>query len=139
MLQIFPSSVWFWSFRWHVDYQSFKTMAYYWKLYFGEQVSEHTLKYIESTILGIKKSVPIFLTKMVPTYLFEVGIINAKIPLTALREATILCISAIGSAEPFVKQIQKVFLSNLSLCKWEIYFNDIIGDFNKFVLFYHFI
>ncbi|XP_020230586.1 probable tetraacyldisaccharide 4'-kinase, mitochondrial isoform X2 [Cajanus cajan] len=71
-------------------------------------VSEHTLKEIESMVLGIKKSVPIFLTKMDPTYLFEVGIINAKIPLTALREATILCVSAIGSAEPFVKQIQKM-------------------------------
>lgn len=61
-------------------------------------------------VRGIKKSVPIFLTKMDPTYLFEVGIINAKIPLTALHEATVLCISAIGSAESFVKRIQKVFL-----------------------------
>jgi len=84
----------------------------------GEQVSEHTLKYIESMVLGIKKSVPIFLTKLDPTYLFEVGTINAKIPLTALHETNILCVSAIGSAEPFVKQIQKVFLlSNLSLIK----------------------
>ena len=82
------------------------------------QVSEHILKDIESTILGIKESVPIFLTKMNPTYLFEVGSINAKIPLTALHKATILCVSAIGSAEPFVKQIQKVFLlNNLSLSK----------------------
>ena len=84
----------------------------------GEQVSEHTLKDIESIVLGIEKSVPIFLIKMDPTYLFEVGTINVKILLTALHEATILCVSAIGSAEPFVKQIQKVFLlSNLSLIK----------------------
>lgn len=75
-----------------------------------EQVSEQTLKDIESMILRIKRSVSIFFTKMDPTYLFEVGTINAKIPLTALHEATILCVSAIGSAEPFVKQIQKVFL-----------------------------
>ncbi|KAG4377357.1 hypothetical protein GLYMA_18G095150v4 [Glycine max] len=71
------------------------------------QVSEHTLKDIESMVLGINKSVPIFLTKMDPTYLFEVGTINAKIPLTALHEATVLCVSAIGSAKPFVKLIQK--------------------------------
>jgi tetraacyldisaccharide 4'-kinase len=60
----------------------------------------------------IKKSVPIFFTKMDPTYLFEVGNINSKIPLTALHEAIILCVSAIGSADPFVKRIQEVFLLN---------------------------
>jgi len=60
----------------------------------------------------IKKSVPIFFTKMDPTYLFEVGNINSKILLTALHEATILCVSAIGSADPFVKRIQEVFLPN---------------------------
>ncbi|TKY46903.1 tetraacyldisaccharide 4'-kinase [Spatholobus suberectus] len=77
-------------------------------IHHADLVSEHTLKDIESMVLGIKKSVPIFLTKMDPTYLFEMGSINAKIPMTALREATILCVSAIGSAEPFVKQIQKM-------------------------------
>lgn len=98
-----------WSFR-------FASLSYYWKCTLVEQVSEHVLKDIESMILRIKRSVPIFFTKMDPTYLFEVGTINAKIPLTALHEATVLCVSAIGSAEPFVKQIQKVFLrSSFSL------------------------
>ncbi|KAI5409310.1 hypothetical protein KIW84_054931 [Lathyrus oleraceus] len=45
---------------------------------------------------------------MDPTYLFEVGNINAKILLTALHEATILCVSAIGSPEPFVKRVQEM-------------------------------
>ncbi|KAH1197396.1 putative tetraacyldisaccharide 4'-kinase, mitochondrial [Glycine max] len=76
-------------------------------IHHADLVSEHTLKDIESMVLGINKSVPIFLTKMDPTYLFEVGTINAKIPLTALHEATVLCVSAIGSAKPFVKLIQK--------------------------------
>ncbi|KAL2956546.1 hypothetical protein AAZX31_18G092300 [Glycine max] len=77
-------------------------------IHHADLVSEHTLKDIESIVLGIEKSVPIFLIKMDPTYLFEVGTINVKILLTALHEATILCVSAIGSAEPFVKQIQKM-------------------------------
>ncbi|KAJ1441350.1 Tetraacyldisaccharide 4-kinase [Sesbania bispinosa] len=77
-------------------------------IHHADLVSEHILKDIESMIQGLKKSVPMFLTKMDPTYLFEVGIINAKIPLTALHSATILCVSAIGSAEPFVKRIQKM-------------------------------
>ncbi|XP_027931189.1 probable tetraacyldisaccharide 4'-kinase, mitochondrial [Vigna unguiculata] len=77
-------------------------------IHHADLVSEHTLKDIESMILRIKRSVSIFFTKMDPTYLFEVGTINAKIPLTALHETTVLCVSAIGSAEPFVKQIQKM-------------------------------
>ncbi|KAK7305129.1 hypothetical protein VNO77_43029 [Canavalia gladiata] len=77
-------------------------------IHHADLVSGHILKDIESMVLGIKKSVPIFLTKMEPTCLFEVGTINAKIPLTTLHEATVLCVSAIGSAEPFVKQIEKM-------------------------------
>ncbi|KAK7316774.1 hypothetical protein RJT34_00485 [Clitoria ternatea] len=77
-------------------------------IHHADLVSEHILEDIESVVHGIKKSVSIFLTKMDPTYLFEVGIINAKIPLTLLQKATVLCVSAIGSAEPFVKQIQKM-------------------------------
>ncbi|KAL9319823.1 hypothetical protein ACSQ67_011662 [Phaseolus vulgaris] len=90
-------------------------------IHHADLVSEHALKDIESMILRIKRSVPIFFTKMDPTYLFEVGTINAKITLTALHEATVLCVSAIGSAEPFVKQIQKVFLhSSFSLMKYNL-------------------
>ncbi|MED6224635.1 hypothetical protein PIB30_086050 [Stylosanthes scabra] len=77
-------------------------------IHHADLVSEHIVKEIESTIRGIKESIPLFLTKMDPTYIFEVGNINAKIPLTALHKATILCVSAIGSAESFVKKIEKM-------------------------------
>ncbi|XP_027190230.1 probable tetraacyldisaccharide 4'-kinase, mitochondrial isoform X2 [Cicer arietinum] len=77
-------------------------------IHHADLVSDDVLEDIESMVQGIKKSVPIFFTKMDPTYLFEVGNINAKIPLTVLHEATILCVSAIGSAEPFVKRIQEM-------------------------------
>lgn len=106
-------------FRWLVGFEIYKNISYDTELFLGRsQVSDDTLIDIESMVKGIKKSVPIFFTKMEPTYLFEVGIIDAKIPLSALHEATILCISAIGSAESFVKRFQEVFLLyNLSLTK----------------------
>lgn len=78
------------------------------------QVSEDTLKYIKSIIQGVKVSVPMFLTRMDPSHIFDVENINSKIPLRVLHEALVLCVSAIGSADSFVKQIQKVFFS---LCK----------------------
>ncbi|KAF7815838.1 pentatricopeptide repeat-containing protein [Senna tora] len=74
----------------------------------ADLVSEDTLKDIESNIQGVKKSVPMFFTKMDPSYLFDVGVINSKIPLRALHEALVLCVSAIGSADSLVKQIQKM-------------------------------
>ncbi|OIW21743.1 hypothetical protein TanjilG_09085 [Lupinus angustifolius] len=77
-------------------------------IHHADLVSEHILKDIESMIQRIKASIPIFLTKMDPTCLFEVGVINDKIPLTAIHKTTILCLSAIGSAESFVKLIQKM-------------------------------
>ncbi|XP_020973064.1 probable tetraacyldisaccharide 4'-kinase, mitochondrial isoform X2 [Arachis ipaensis] len=77
-------------------------------IHHADLVSENILKDIESTIRGIKESIPLFFSKMDPTYLFEVGNTNANIPLTALHKATILCVSAIGSAESFVKKIQKM-------------------------------
>ncbi|KAK2387204.1 tetraacyldisaccharide 4'-kinase family protein [Trifolium repens] len=77
-------------------------------IHHADLVSNHVLKDIESMVQEIKKSAPIFFTKMDPTYLFEVGNINSKIPLTALHEAIILCVSAIGSADPFVKRIQEM-------------------------------
>ncbi|KAL5077482.1 hypothetical protein RYX36_016466 [Vicia faba] len=77
-------------------------------IHHADLVSDCVLEDIESMVQGIKKSVSIFFTKMDPTYLFEVGNINAKILLTALHEATILCVSAIGSPEPFVKRVQEM-------------------------------
>lgn len=107
----FSSSVCIYLFRSHVCMQIYKHKHHAENRAFGDsQVSDDVLEDIESMVQGIKKSVPIFFTKMDPTYLFEVGNINAKIPLTVLHEATILCVSAIGSAEPFVKRIQEVFL-----------------------------
>ncbi|CAL0301823.1 unnamed protein product [Lupinus luteus] len=77
-------------------------------IHHADLVSEHILKDIESMIERIKANIPIFLTKMDPTYLFEVGVMSAKISFTAIHKATILCLSAIGSAESFVKRIQKM-------------------------------
>lgn len=79
----------------------------------------------------IKKSVPIFFTKMDPTYLFEVGNINSKIPSTALHEAAILCVSAIASADSFVKRIHEVFHPN-HLPSNRLYIFIIIGEYSKY-------
>jgi tetraacyldisaccharide 4'-kinase len=61
----------------------------------------------------VKESLPIFYTRMTPSHFFEVANINSELPLEALSDAIILCVSAIGSANAFVNAMEKVltFLS----------------------------
>ncbi|XP_054790531.1 probable tetraacyldisaccharide 4'-kinase, mitochondrial isoform X1 [Prosopis cineraria] len=74
----------------------------------ADLVSEDTLDDIKSIVRKVKESVPVFFTRMDPSYLFDVRIINSKISLRALHDAHVLCVSAIGSADSFVKQVQKM-------------------------------
>lgn len=72
------------------------------------QISEQSLEYIESVIRGIKESIPIFLTRMAPSYFFDVRNPVSKEPLEALCNSVVLCVSAIGSAKAFVLGMKKV-------------------------------
>lgn len=72
------------------------------------QITKQSLRDIENMIKGFKKSIPIFYSKMVPKYLFDVKNDKSHIALEALHEATVLCVSAIGSADAFVKSIAMV-------------------------------
>ena len=76
------------------------------------QVSDQiiNLKNMELEMQEIKNSLPIFFTRMAPSYLFEVGNVNSKIPLTAVSNAVVLCVSAIGFANAFVQGLGKVLL-----------------------------
>lgn len=77
------------------------------------QITEQSLKDIENTIHGFKKSIPIFYSNMVPKYLFDVKNARSHVALEVLRGATVLCVSAIGSADAFVKSIRMVSFSML--------------------------
>ncbi|KAL1189699.1 putative tetraacyldisaccharide 4'-kinase [Cardamine amara subsp. amara] len=68
-------------------------------------ITEQSLRDIENTIKGFKKSIPIFYSKMVAKYLFDVKNGKSHVALEALHDATVLCVSAIGSADAFVKSI----------------------------------
>ncbi|XP_011048307.1 PREDICTED: probable tetraacyldisaccharide 4'-kinase, mitochondrial isoform X1 [Populus euphratica] len=71
-------------------------------------VSEHNLRYIKLMMREVKKSLPIFFTRMSPSHFFEVGNINTRIPLDILCNGVVLCVSAIGSANAFVQGIKKM-------------------------------
>ncbi|CAL9221600.1 unnamed protein product [Arabidopsis halleri] len=69
-------------------------------------ITKQSLRDIENMVQGFKKSIPIFYSKMVPNYLFDVKNARSHVALEALRCASVLCVSAIGSADAFVKSIE---------------------------------
>ncbi|XP_010556033.1 PREDICTED: probable tetraacyldisaccharide 4'-kinase, mitochondrial isoform X2 [Tarenaya hassleriana] len=74
----------------------------------ADLITEQSLKDIELTIREFQNSIPIFYTKMTPKYLFDAKIATSHVRLEALNKANVLCVSAIGSAEAFVKSIKKI-------------------------------
>ncbi|XP_015581292.1 probable tetraacyldisaccharide 4'-kinase, mitochondrial [Ricinus communis] len=77
-------------------------------LHHANLITEQNLKDIELMIREVKESLPIFFTGMIPSYFFEVGNINFRIPLGVILNAIVLCVSAIGSANAFVQGIEKM-------------------------------
>ncbi|XP_021288556.1 probable tetraacyldisaccharide 4'-kinase, mitochondrial isoform X2 [Herrania umbratica] len=76
-------------------------------LHHADLVLEQKLKDIELVIQEIK-SLPIFYTRMAPSYFFEVRNINTKMHLGAVHNAVVLCVSAIGSSDAFVQRMEKM-------------------------------
>ncbi|XWS51846.1 hypothetical protein CRYUN_Cryun11dG0017500 [Craigia yunnanensis] len=74
----------------------------------ADLVLEQKLKDIELVIQEIKESLPIFYSRMAPSYFFEVRNISTKMHLGAVHDAVVLCVSAIGSADAFVQGMEKI-------------------------------
>lgn len=69
---------------------------------------EQEIEVLESTIRENNKAAPIYYAKMTPSHLFAVGKVSCKLPLVAIHNRTILCLSAIGCADSFARSIEKV-------------------------------
>ncbi|KAK8527213.1 hypothetical protein V6N12_054436 [Hibiscus sabdariffa] len=74
----------------------------------ADLVSEQKVKDIELVVQEIKESLPIFYTRMAPSYFFELRNISTKMHLEALRDTVVLCVSAIGSPDAFVQAVEKI-------------------------------
>ncbi|KAJ4783012.1 Tetraacyldisaccharide 4'-kinase [Rhynchospora pubera] len=72
-------------------------------------VSEAELKTIESTILRIcSKTIPVFFSELVPSHFFEINSPNEKLPLSTVHALVVLCVSAIGCPDSFVKALIQI-------------------------------
>lgn len=74
------------------------------------QVLNENLRDVESVMKKVKESLPIFFSRMAPSHFFRVGNVSRKMSLSAINNAVILCVSAIGSANAFVDSVKKVII-----------------------------
>ncbi|GMH24990.1 hypothetical protein Nepgr_026833 [Nepenthes gracilis] len=74
----------------------------------ADLVSEQALDNIESTVREIKESLHIFYSRMAASHFLLVKNTPISMPLTAAVNKVLLCVSAIGSPNAFVKCIEKL-------------------------------
>lgn len=77
-------------------------------IHHADLVQEKDIKALESSVQKVKESVPIFLTEMAPLHFFKPGDVSFKIPLEAVKEKILLCISGIGFADSYIQRIEKM-------------------------------
>ncbi|WOG99063.1 hypothetical protein DCAR_0418410 [Daucus carota subsp. sativus] len=77
-------------------------------IHHADLMLEQEIKVIESTIRENNKAVSIYYAKMTPSHLFAVGKVSCELPLLAIHNRTILCVSAIGCANSFARSVEKV-------------------------------
>ncbi|XP_074370062.1 putative tetraacyldisaccharide 4'-kinase, mitochondrial isoform X2 [Apium graveolens] len=69
---------------------------------------EQEIEVLELTIRENNKAAPIYYAKMTPSHLFSVGKVSCELPLAAIHNRTIFCLSAIGCADSFARSIEQL-------------------------------
>ncbi|GFP98155.1 probable tetraacyldisaccharide 4'-kinase mitochondrial [Phtheirospermum japonicum] len=77
-------------------------------IHHADLVPEKDTDDLESTIRKVKKSIPIFFTKMAPIHFFPCRDVSCKMPLTSVENMIVLCLSGIGSADSFIRRIERM-------------------------------
>ncbi|KAL0911358.1 hypothetical protein M5K25_019492 [Dendrobium thyrsiflorum] len=77
-------------------------------IHHADLVSSTRLKNIVSTVQKIHPSLPIFFSRLSPMFLFEVKNPRSKLPLGLAINMVILCVSAIGFPDAFIRGIEEL-------------------------------
>ncbi|VFQ91784.1 unnamed protein product [Cuscuta campestris] len=74
----------------------------------ADMVSKHDIEAIEAMVRKYNELVPIFFSVLAPLHFVKVGNISYKLSLKDISHAILLCVSAIGFADSFVRRIEKM-------------------------------
>ncbi|KMS96264.1 hypothetical protein BVRB_000710 isoform A [Beta vulgaris subsp. vulgaris] len=77
-------------------------------IHHADLVPEPILMNLKRRIQDIKESLPVFFSRMVSSHFFTVHNVDTKLPLSAVHSRVVLCLSAIGSPNGFVKCVEKL-------------------------------
>lgn len=77
-------------------------------IHHADLVPEQKLINLRLRIQEMKKPLPVFFSRMVPSHFFDVPNVDTKLPLSAVESKILLCISAIGFPNGFVKCVEKL-------------------------------
>uniref|UniRef100_A0A0D9WUI6 tetraacyldisaccharide 4'-kinase n=1 Tax=Leersia perrieri TaxID=77586 RepID=A0A0D9WUI6_9ORYZ len=84
------------------------TRAHIVVIHHAHLVSEAQLKTITSTIKDNGATCPVFFSKLVPSHIFEVNQPLQRLPLHVLHGMIVLCVSAIGCPDAFVRSVKEI-------------------------------
>ncbi|KAJ8442962.1 hypothetical protein Cgig2_019535 [Carnegiea gigantea] len=74
----------------------------------ADLVSEQYLIKLKLWIQEMKETLPVFFSRMAPSHFLTIQDIHMEMPLSAVENRILLCVSAIGSPDAFVKCIEKL-------------------------------
>ncbi|XP_020093192.1 probable tetraacyldisaccharide 4'-kinase, mitochondrial isoform X2 [Ananas comosus] len=77
-------------------------------IHHADLVSDMQLKIIESTVLYICATLPMFFSRLVPSHLFGVKNPHSRFPLTMLNNSAVLCVSGIGFPYAFFHAVREL-------------------------------
>ncbi|KAL6544488.1 hypothetical protein OROMI_023350 [Orobanche minor] len=77
-------------------------------IHHADLVPEKDIDALELRIRTFNTSSPVFFTKMAPLHFFLCHDVSCKMPLTAVVNMTVLCLSGIGSADSFIWRIERM-------------------------------
>ncbi|OAY77006.1 putative tetraacyldisaccharide 4'-kinase, mitochondrial [Ananas comosus] len=81
-------------------------------IHHADLVSDMQLKIIESTVLYICATLPMFFSRLVPSHLFGVKNPHSRFPLTMLNNSAVLCVSGIGFPYAFFHAVREDYDRN---------------------------
>ncbi|KAJ9551354.1 hypothetical protein OSB04_015399 [Centaurea solstitialis] len=77
-------------------------------IHHADMVQDDSLSVIKLRILEMNRFLPIYLSAATPSHFFKSPNVSIRLPLDAVFEKIVLCVSAIGSPSSFVQRIKKM-------------------------------
>ncbi|CAA7394348.1 unnamed protein product [Spirodela intermedia] len=77
-------------------------------IHHADLVSDIQLKALETAMLNVKKTLPIFFSRLASSCFFDIKDVHTTIPARIIKNMVVLCVSAIGFPSAFSQGIEKI-------------------------------